>query len=260
MRQLPESEAAALLVYPLTTLLGVIISAYLWERLKAKVGAPSNARWHAIFFGGVIGLVLGAKLGYALAEGIWTARAPWPGLRWWLEVGSGKTVAGGLLGAYLGVELAKRAVGHRAPTGDLFAVMTPISLALGRVGCIFAGCCLGVPMQAHWFTLSDRQGTERWPAAPAELLFNAGFAWMMLVSLRRGPSPRWDGQRFHLYLMLYGALRFAHEFVRDTPRLWAGFSGYHVLALALLALGALRFAQRARTLGHPGARQALRLT
>jgi hypothetical protein len=34
--------------------------------------------------------------------------------------------------------------------------------------------------------------------------------------------------------------------MRDTPRLWSGFTGYQALSLAILALGVMRFAQRDR--------------
>jgi len=55
--------------------------------------------------------------------------------------------------------------------------------------------------------------------------------------------------------MAYGAFRFPHEFMRDAPRRMGPWSGYHVLALAVAALGALSFARRAnlRSVGENGA-------
>ena len=55
------------------------------------------------------------------------------------------------------------------------------------------------------------------------------------------------GQHFHIYLIAYGAFRFAHEFLRATPRIGRGISGYQIAALACVALGAWRFAVRARS-------------
>jgi hypothetical protein len=37
--------------------------------------------------------------------------------------------------------------------------------------------------------------------------------------------------------MSYGAFRFAHEFVRATPRVSHGFTGYQFAALAVFLLG-----------------------
>ena len=76
------------------------------------------------------------------------------------------------------------------------------------------------------------------------------FAFAVVKTLRRKhtDSSRFRGQLFHLYLIAYGIFRFGHEIVRDTPRLIAGLSGYQMLSVAIVALGAIRFAQRARAL------------
>ena len=241
----------ALLAYPLLAVLGMVISAYTFERVLGPSRVRATPGWEAIFVGGLIGMAVGAKLGYALAEGLWVADAPRASMSFWLQVLAGKTVTGGLLGAYLGVEIAKRRVGHVQPTGDAFAVIAPLSLMFGRVGCLFGGCCTGVAMQPAWFTVADASGVQRWPAVLVELAFNALFfgcavAW----TLRReqGAGSRWMGQLFHVYLVAYGAFRLAHEFVRDTPRVIAGYSGYQLLSVALILLGAVRFAQRSRGL------------
>ena len=47
-----------------------------------------------------------------------------------------RSVLGGLVGAWLGVHVAKRAVGYRLRTGDLFAPAVALGMAVGRVGCL----------------------------------------------------------------------------------------------------------------------------
>src|SRR5438128_6696554 len=60
----------------------------------------------------------------------------------WLAAGNaGKTVLGGIAGGYISVELYKRRLGIRRPTGDLFAVAICAGEAVGRFGCLFGGCC-----------------------------------------------------------------------------------------------------------------------
>jgi phosphatidylglycerol:prolipoprotein diacylglycerol transferase len=54
------------------------------------------------------------------------------------------------------------------------------------------------------------------------------------------------GQHFHLYLITYGIFRFLHEFMRDTPHVFGGFSGYQIAALAVAALGIIGFERRRR--------------
>src|SRR5262245_20128698 len=123
------------LIYPVLAVIGILITARLWER-----AAPDRAlreRLQLVFIGGLVGMAIGATLGFALAEGVWSLPdgASLGELRTWLVIFGGKTVTGGLLGAYAGVELAKRAIGHDQPTGDVFALTVPFSLMLGRVGC-----------------------------------------------------------------------------------------------------------------------------
>src|SRR4051812_47488110 len=68
---------------------------------------PAGRR--AIALGGFLGGVAGAKLPFVFEPGeSWLTGA-------WLA--DGKTVTTGLVGAYLGVELAKRVIGVRAGTG-----------------------------------------------------------------------------------------------------------------------------------------------
>ncbi len=60
----------------------------------------------------------------------------------WREVPyllSGKTIIGALLGGTLAVELARRHLGIRRRTGDLFALPITIGIAIGRIGCFLAG-------------------------------------------------------------------------------------------------------------------------
>ena len=48
--------------------------------------------------------------------------------------------------------------------------------------------------------------------------------------------------------MGYGAFRFAHEFLRSTPRIAGSLSGYQIAALACIALGLWRFVKRAHSM------------
>jgi phosphatidylglycerol:prolipoprotein diacylglycerol transferase len=59
------------------------------------------------------------------------------------------------------------------------------------------------------------------------------------------------GQHFHIYLMAYGVFRFAHEFVRDTPRILGPISGYQIAALGVAILGAIGFFLRQRQSRRP---------
>lgn len=220
--------------YTATALVGVGASLLWWRWLTRK--RRDGRTLVLLYLAGLVGAIVGAKLGFLLAEG-WAYRHSWSALL------TGKTIVGGLLGGYGGVEWAKHAMGYRRPTGDLFAAAVPLGLAMGRVGCIVQGCCPGVACGEAWWAVHDESGTPRWPAAHAELAFNLLFAVVAAAVVRR---ERGGGQMFHVYLMAYGAFRFAHEFMRDDAR-WVGpFGGYHLLAAGMAAFGLARLLQRRR--------------
>jgi phosphatidylglycerol:prolipoprotein diacylglycerol transferase len=215
-------------------LAGILVSIILWSRM-----AQGDERLLLIYLAALAGAFLGAKLVYLGAEG-WLH---WHDANRWLVLATGKSITGALFGGYAAVEIAKRLLGYKAATGDWFAIIVPLSIMLGRVGCVLQGCCLGRACEASWFTVNDVAGVARWPAAQVELLFN-GLAFGAILLLRR--TNILPGQHFHLYLVAYGLFRFAHEFLRATPQILGPISGYQIAALGLVGLGTVRFVQRQR--------------
>lgn len=215
-------------------LAGLLVSLFLWARQAGR-----DERLLLIYVAALAGAFLGAKLVYLGAEG-WMH---WHDPNRWIVLATGKSITGALLGGYAGVEVAKKWIGYTGTTGDWFALIAPVSIILGRIGCILHGCCLGRMCDPAWYTVTDVSGASRWPAAPAELGFNL-VALCAVLLLRK---QKWfPGQHFHLYLIAYGAFRFGHEFLRDTPRIIGPLSGYQIAALVLVGLGANRFVQRQR--------------
>ncbi len=215
-------------------LAGILVSIALWSRW-----ARQDSRLVLIYVAALAGAFLGAKLVYLGAEG-WLH---WHDANRWLVLATGKSITGALLGGYAAVEIAKRLLGYRGATGDWFAIIVPVGIMLGRVGCRLQGCCLGRVCAASWYTINDAQGVARWPAVPLEFLFNALMLGVILL-LRWGRIA--PGQLFHIYLMAYGIFRFFHEFMRDTPQIIGPFSGYQFAALGVAVLGAVGFVLRWR--------------
>lgn len=211
---------------------GIGVSIAFWARL-----ARNDTRLVVIYFSALCGAFLGAKLVYLAAEG-WLF---WSSPDRWLIWATGKSILGALLGGYIAVEFGKHALGYPKVTGDWFAGIVPVGVAIGRVGCLLHGCCLGDYCKPGWYALNDLNGSPRWPAVPIELVFNLCAAALFWLLRRKGILP---GQHFHLYLIAYGAFRFFHEWMRDTPRIVLGMSGYQFAALAVAILGCVRFYQR----------------
>lgn len=225
-----QAEAGG--IYALVVFLGLGMGAWFWSRRVRETPAA-----FAIFVGAVIGAFAGAKLVFFLVEGI----ALIGQAEGWVRIAAGKTILGALLGGYAGVEIAKKLVGLSEPTGDWFAVGVPLSISAGRLGCLRYGCCQGIQ-------LAPGAPLDRWPAAPVELAFNLLFVAAILPLVRRKETSGswWSGQCFHLYLIAYGLFRFAHEFLRDTPKSAWGVGGYQVAALGLMVLGSWRGWRRYR--------------
>lgn len=230
---LPGSAAYAFMM-----VMGILIGAFYWYRR-----AQGQSDLLLIYLGALVGGFAGAKIAYLLAEGWLEWQQPDRWLRW----ATGKSVLGGLLGAYAGVELTKHFTGHKQSTGDAFAVIVPVGILLGRVGCYLNGCCLGKPT-AGVFAAHDIQGIARWPAPFVEGVFQAVMLITVLLLQRRGLLR---DRLFFLYLAAYGLFRFVHEFMRDTPRIVAGLSGYQLIALGMAVLGGVMMCRRTKSMLAP---------
>ena len=228
--------------YGWITLGSLAVSLALWRRMARR-----DPRLLTIYLAALAGAFLGAKVVYFCAEGYLHLGAA----DMWRQLATGKSILGGLLGGYAAVEVVKRLVRYPGITGDWFALIVPVGILLGRIGCWTSGCCQGVACQPRWFTVQDASGQARWPAVPVEILFNL-LELVAILWLRR--LNRLPGQHFHLYLIAYGAFRFLHEFLRDEPRVLGWLSGYQIAALAVMILGLTGFASRCwrlRTVNRP---------
>ncbi len=213
-------------------LTGICVGIVFWTRLAKK-----DSRLLVIYITALCGAFLGAKLIFLLAEGWHYWNAP----DRWRQLVTGKSILGALLGGYAAVELAKKMIGYQRATGDWFAFIAPIGIIVGRIGCMLHGCCLGVRCDAAWYSVADKGGNPRWPAVPLEIGFNLAAILAFLIFRKRGKFP---GQHFHIYLIGYGIFRFAHEFLRATPKLWGMLSGYQIAAVLVFLLGLVGFLRR----------------
>ena len=213
-------------IYALMLLFGIAWGAVYWFRESKKDG-----RVALIYAAGLAGAFAGAKVAFLLSEGWLHFHDP---NRWMIWL-SGKSIMGALPGGWIGVEIAKKVLGYREATGDRFAMLLPVPLILGRIGCLSAGCCGGIECSFG-----------RWPSVPVEIGFQ-GVAMLCLWVMRR---KHWlAGQHFHVYLIAYGLFRFGHEFMRATPKPFFGLSGYQLVGIAT-AIAAV-VAYRVRDLRKP---------
>ena len=110
-------------------------------------------------------------------------------------------------------------------TTDVFAPGIALGHAVGRLGCLMAGCCFGKPASVPWaitFTnpAAVAQGTTLGVPLHPTQLYEAGAEALILAFLlvfeRRGRA--FPGRTFWTYMLLYGVTRFIIEFYRGDSR------------------------------------------
>jgi len=196
---------------------------------------------------------LGARLGNAWRYVVLTHdRSPLHAL-----LLGGRSILGGLAGAYLGAVGTKRLLGYRRKTGDLFAPAVALGMAVGRVGC-FLSEQVGTPTTLPWGLRLDAATLARIPncsyCTPGvvlhpsflyEIAFHLAMFVLLLTYFR--PRVRVEGDLFKIYLLAYAVFRFFVEFVRGNPALWGGLSGSQLFLIpSTLALVAYFVRERVR--------------
>lgn len=150
---------------------------------------------------------------------------------------SGKTILLGMVGGYLGVELAKWRLGITIKTGDWFAVPVAAGMAVGRLGCLASGCCYGAATDLPWGMIFSAAGPiARHPVQIYESIFHAEAAGVLYWLLARG---RFRNQLIKLYLIAYFVFRFLTEFIRPEIQWWGGLTAYQWAITILIPLFAL---------------------
>lgn len=171
----------------------------------------------------LVGGALGAKVGYTLTSGgDWFASTTW--------MTDGKTITTGLVGAYLAVELAKRALDIDVKTGDTYALPLALALTVGRWGCFFNGCCFGTETSLPW-GIDFGDGLRRHPTQIYESIFHLSMAVLLAVLMWRGA---FRNQLLKLYLIAYGCFRFVTEWIRPEPVVGLGLTFYQWVCLLIV--------------------------
>jgi prolipoprotein diacylglyceryltransferase len=240
--------------HQLFVLLGAVVAGAVFAA-EARRRGQTDERLAFVLLGAVVGGAIFMRLGTWLQHVDLRANASLT--EQWLY--GNRSILGGLVGAWLGVHVAKRLVGYRSRTGDLFAPAVALGMAVGRIGCLLTEAP-GTPTGAGWGITLDADAAAR-TGAPAGVPMHPSFVYEIafhLVAfaalwfwLRRRSLP--PGESFVWYVGAYGVFRFLVEFVRGNDVAWAGLTRPQLFLLVAIPFVLLRITLQARNGAYRGA-------
>lgn len=257
----PQFDPVALQIGPLSIrwyglmyligFIAVIVLGRYRIRRRPDLGWTTQALDDMVFYG-VLGVVIGGRLGYVLfyklgeyLDNPLHVFYVWEG---------GMSFHGGFLGVILAMLIYARRTGKTwLGITDFIAPFTPIGLGAGRIGNFLNAELWGRPTDVSWAIVFPNVDAE--PRHPSQLYEAASeglllFLVLWVFSLK--PRPR--GAVSGLFLIGYGAMRFAVEYTRE-PDAFLGLLGglsmgqWLCLPMVLAGIVLLRWSYRAK----PGA-------
>ena len=228
--------------YGLTYIAGFAFAWWLARRRCKQPHSPlERAQVDDLIFYAAVGVVIGGRLGYAafygferlVSEPMWLFRV-WEG---------GMAFHGGLLGVLAAMALfARQRQIQWGQLMDFVAPLTPVGLALGRLGNFIGQELWGRPADVPWAMIfpNDPLGLARHPSQLYQFALEGCLLFLVLLWFSRRQRPTWAVSG--LFLVGYGALRFVAEFFRE-PDVHIGFDALgwmtrgQLLCLPMLVAG-----------------------
>jgi phosphatidylglycerol:prolipoprotein diacylglycerol transferase len=230
---------------------------FLWlGALRARQPQWANAGWSRrdvedLLFFGVIGVIIGGRLGYVLFyKPGYYAGHPLEALMVWK---GGMSFHGGLLGVIAAMALFAQRRGRKfLEVTDFIAPCVPTGLAAGRLGNFINGELWGrqADPSLPWAMVFPQSGAAfaRHPSQLYQMLLEGLLLFVLLWLYAR--RPRGLGQVSGAFLVGYGVFRFIAEFFREPDRflgtLALGMTMGQWLCLPMIAAGVWLWLRGAR--------------
>lgn len=182
----------------------------------------------SIILGAAIGAFLGSRIMGFLENPVFHLDA-----RSILDLFNAKTIMGGLFGGLLGVEIAKKIIGEKESSGDLFTFPIILGIFIGRIGCFLSGTNeFTYGKETTFFTgMNLGDNVMRHPIALYELLF---LIILFFVLKKLKTKNLKSGLLFQYFMIAYFTFRFFVEFLKPNYFLIFGISSIQILCLICL--------------------------
>ena len=259
MIYLPEIEPVAFAIGPLAVrwygvmyVIGFAAALLLGTGRSRPKDSPVNpAQFQDLLVYSLLGLVVGARLGYMLFYNIsWLINDPLEIFKLWH---GGMSFHGGLLGIVVaGFVFARKNNIRFLDLGDFVAPLAPPGLFAGRIGNFINAELWGRPSDLPWAMVFPGPESGPFPRHPSQLyeaLLEGAVLFFILWFFSRKPRPR--GMVLGLFLLAYGFFRFLVEFFRQPdPQLGFVVLDFltmgQVLSLPMITAGGLLFWSRTK--------------
>ena len=221
-----------------------IVSLFIAGRLGENEGIKKEIIYDLAFYI-LIFSIIGARILYVVIEHQYYLRHPLNILKIWQ---GGLVYYGGFIGAVLAGIFYIRKFKELSffKVGDIFLTVLPLGQAIGRLGCLSAGCCYGKPCSLPWaITFHNKESLAplNIPLHPTEAYHAvANFIIFLILFHIIRKRRKFYGEIVVLYGIFYSIGRFIVEFFRGDPRghVWL-FSTSQVISIFIFIVAIIGY-------------------
>jgi prolipoprotein diacylglyceryltransferase len=219
-----------ILAHPVFETVGIFIGMRFYFYLKRKSSEKLSFNTSAaVLIGATAGALIGSKL-IGNLENPYIFFNDFNFKRFWTN----NTIVGGLAFGLIGVELAKKIVGHKGSTGDLIVYPLILAMIIGRIGCFLTGIheeTYGLPTDSIFgMHLGDEY--LRHPVALYEIAFLI-ILWIVLKMIqKKNKYP--SGFVFQLFMLSYFSFRFFLDFIKPKIDIIGNFGTIQLVCLSVI--------------------------
>lgn len=201
---------------------------YIFLRKRSTDEISSNNRL-SIIIGATLGALIGSRIiGFLEYPFIEYSKNTF------IQLLNAKSIMGGLFGGLLGVEIAKKIIGEKRSSGDLFTFPIILGIFIGRIGCFLSGTnefTYGTETSSI-FGMDLGDGILRHPLALYELVFLV----LLAIALKQIQKKKIlkSGELFKWFMISYFGFRFFIEFLKPNEFFVLGLSSVQILCVLCL--------------------------